>query len=389
MKPMQALLAIFVLSALPALSQSQLNVEDPETRLRTGTVTMWNRTHTIEPEENLRGVDLHAARLEWANLAGADLSGANLENVRMSFANLSGANLSGADLHNARLGYGVDLSGADLSGANLNDADLHLANLEGANLSGADLSEANLSEVRSGGISGTPLVLPANWSLTGGYLIGPQADLSQADLSGADLSGANLSEGYLEGADLSGADLSEANLTATNLSRANLTGASFTRAIRGTTDLSNLVEISTMKTQITEQSTSIESNQNEISELKTTMEAFSVQLAQLNTQIGDLQGAVALRDARIESLQRALATPTDPDDVRFTEDQIRAMSADYTIGLNDAGNVQMKFNLFASEDLNTFAPLTLNPDSVSVVDGSICLEFAPENRAAFFRFSVE
>ena len=74
---------------------------------------------------------------------------------------------------------------------------------------------------------------------------------------------------------------------------------------------------------------------------------------------------------------------------RYTEDQIRALSADYTIGLNDAGNVQMKFNLFESADLSTFAPLTLDPDSVSVVDGSICLEFAPENRAAFFRFSVE
>ena len=217
----------------------------------------------------------------------------------------------------------------------------------------------------------------------------PRAASPQADLSQADLSGAILSEAYLEGANLSGADLSEANLTATNLSRANLTGASFTRAIRGTTDLSNLVEISSMKTQIIEQSASIETNQTEISELKTTMEAFSVQLAQLNTQIGDLQGAVALRDARIESLQRALATPTDPDDVRFTEDQIRAMSASYTIGLNDAGNVQMKFNLFASEDLQTFAPLTVRPESVSVVDGSICLEFAPEDRAAFFRFSVE
>ena len=76
-------------------------------------------------------------------------------------------------------------------------------------------------------------------------------------------------------------------------------------------------------------------------------------------------------------------------DARFTEDQIRGLSADYTIGLNDAGNVQMKFNLFESTDLSTFAPLTLNPDSVSVVDGSICLEFTPEDRAAFFRFSVE
>ena len=88
--------------------------------------------------------------------------------------------------------------------------------------------------------------------------------------------------------------------------------------------------------------------------------------------------AISERDAAIEER-----------DARYTEDQIRALSADYTIGLNDAGNVQMKFNLFESADLNTFAPLTLNPDSVSVVDGSICLEFAPEDRAAFFRFSVE
>ena len=63
--------------------------------------------------------------------------------------------------------------------------------------------------------------------------------------------------------------------------------------------------------------------------------------------------------------------------------------ADSTIALNGAGNAQMKINLFESADLNTFAPLTLNPDSVSVVDGSICLEFAPEDRAAFFRFNVE
>ena len=88
--------------------------------------------------------------------------------------------------------------------------------------------------------------------------------------------------------------------------------------------------------------------------------------------------AISERDAAIEER-----------DARYTEDQIRALSADYTIGLNDAGNVQMKFNLFESADLNTFAPLTLNPDSVSVVDGSICLEFAPEDRAAFFRISVE
>jgi hypothetical protein len=76
-------------------------------------------------------------------------------------------------------------------------------------------------------------------------------------------------------------------------------------------------------------------------------------------------------------------------DARFTEDQIHALSADYTIGLNAVGNVQMKINLFESSDLTTFAPLTLTPESLSVVNGKICLEFAPTDDAAFFRFSVE
>ncbi len=57
-------------------------------------------------------------------------------------------------------------------------------------------------------------------------------------------------------------------------------------------------------------------------------------------------------------------------------------------GLDEAGNVQMKINLFESADLQTFAPFTVTPESVSVVDGSICLEFARADDAAFFRFSV-
>ena len=97
--------------------------------------------------------------------------------------------------------------------------------------------------------------------------------------------------------------------------------------------------------------------------------------------------AIEERDARPTAEE--LAAVEAERDARFTEDQIRALSADYTIGLNDAGNVQMKINFFESADLETFAPLTVTPESVSVVDGSICLEFAPEDRAAFFRFSVE
>jgi hypothetical protein len=34
-------------------------------------------------------------------------------------------------------------------------------------------------------------------------------------------------------------------------------------------------------------------------------------------------------------------------------------------------------------------PFTVSPESVSVVDGKICLEFPSEDRAFFFRFRVE
>ena len=78
-----------------------------------------------------------------------------------------------------------------------------------------------------------------------------------------------------------------------------------------------------------------------------------------------LAAVEAERDARPTADQ--LAAVEAERDARFTEDQIRGLSADYTIGLNEAGNVQMKFNLFESADLSTFALLTLNPDSVSVV----------------------
>ncbi len=122
-------------------------------------------------------------------------------------------------------------------------------------------------------------------------------------------------------------------------------------------------------------------------ELNPLTELYSSLVATNEEAIAERDAAIAERDAR-PTTEELVAVEAERD-ARYTEDQIRALSADYTIGLNDAGNVQMKFNLFESADLNTFAPLTLNPDSVSVVDGSICLEFALEDRAAFFRFNVE
>ena len=122
-------------------------------------------------------------------------------------------------------------------------------------------------------------------------------------------------------------------------------------------------------------------------ELNPLTELYASLVAANEEAIAERDTAISDRDARPTAEQ--LAAVEAERDARFTEDQIRALSADYTIGLNAAGNVQMKFNLFESADLNTFAPLTVNPDSVSVVDGTICLEFAPEDRAAFFRFNVE
>ncbi|MDB4441644.1 leucine-rich repeat domain-containing protein [Akkermansiaceae bacterium] len=71
-------------------------------------------------------------------------------------------------------------------------------------------------------------------------------------------------------------------------------------------------------------------------------------------------------------------------DARFTEDQIRTMSVDHTVGQNEAGNMQVKIAFVQSTDLNTYIPFTVTPDSLSVVDGKICMEFPPSDAENFF-----
>jgi uncharacterized protein YjbI with pentapeptide repeats len=114
------------------------------------------------------------------------------------------------NLTDANLSY-ANLTNAILRDANLNDAVLRDANLDGTILTGADLSDG-----RSGGITGTPDNLPTDWQLTGGYLIGPTANLTDANLSGANL----------DGTLFSGADLSDSILAwALNYNTAIWTGA--------------------------------------------------------------------------------------------------------------------------------------------------------------------
>ena len=77
-------------------------------------------------------------------------------------------------------------------------------------------------------------------------------------------------------------------------------------------------------------------------------------------------------------------------DARFTEDQIRTMSVDHTVGRNEAGNMQVEIGFIQSSDLNTYTPLTVTPGSLSVVGGKICMEFPPSDDENFFyRFRIE
>jgi uncharacterized protein YjbI with pentapeptide repeats len=204
------------------------------------------KTRTV-PECSYLGasVDLEGCDLIGMNLAGADLQGANLQGAELSNADLNDANLFGANLTNvssggvkgipSALSYNWSLIDGYLigPGANLVDAGLGNADLASVNLAGANLAGATLTGVISGGINGTPSSLPFGWTLTGGYLVGPGADLVQASLANANLTGADLSGANLTSSNLSSVNLTNADLTGANMAGANLNGATLTGVTSG------------------------------------------------------------------------------------------------------------------------------------------------------------
>ena len=155
-----------------------------------------------------------------------------------NMTNLKNVVLRNADLTNADL-INADLTGADLTGANMTAAILNGAVLTDAILTGVNLDVAAfgvpviLSGVRSGGITGQVDQLPPRWRLTGGYLIGPGANLTGADLSYVDLS-----DTFLNGANLTNVNLSYATLTG---SGADLTGTTLTGVQSGSINSSQLI----------------------------------------------------------------------------------------------------------------------------------------------------
>lgn len=220
-------------AGMSAASASARVVHCPTVNEATGAVTP-----APAPRVDWSGCDLDNAIMANADLAGANLAGASFIGHRRQ-ENLSGANLTGAKLSRAHMS-GANLTGANLTNANLTDANLPGVVLDGVRMGGANLTGANLTGVASakGGITGSPAALPPNWTITGGFLIGPTAYLQLADLHGLDLSGADLDAAFLADTNLTAADLDGANLTSAQLFSADLSGANLTDANLFRADLS-------------------------------------------------------------------------------------------------------------------------------------------------------
>lgn len=160
-----------------------------------------NGTYLVGPESQLRNANLANTDLSTADLRGADLGGAIL----------GGATLKGAVLSRVKSGGitaspppvlppGWHLQGGYLLGP---DADLRGANLSGVDLTGIDLSNADLTGVQSGRVTGATQ-LPPGWAFLDGYLVGAGANLDGADLAHADLANLDLTNTDLRGATLTG-----------------------------------------------------------------------------------------------------------------------------------------------------------------------------------------
>ena len=136
----------------------------------------------------LTGVNLSAASLGWTNFKHANLSNTNLSYTKLDPP--SGTGGAGGASEGSHRGTNFDST-----------------ILTGARVNGADLKWAEFHGVVSGGITGTPLSLPANWRIVNGFLIGPASNLTDADLTSANLTGAHFHNANLTNARLSGASM--------------------------------------------------------------------------------------------------------------------------------------------------------------------------------------
>lgn len=190
----------------------------------------------------LENSDLTRADLEQADLRNANLTAAKLIRTDLSRANLRQANLTGVQLTKANLqrslSFGINLRSSQIMDVNYSQANLQKANLQNANISGTNFQRSNLrgADLRGATISNsnfseavydaaTQVAGAAEDTLSQGYLIAPQSDLTAADMANADLSEASLAYASLNSAILRSANLAAAELRGADLSLAILTDA--------------------------------------------------------------------------------------------------------------------------------------------------------------------
>ena len=175
---------------------------------------------------------------DFSNMSFTAIQQANLTPPFLEQVNAPDSNFDGTDFRTLngtpQTGWLMDesnFSGSSFAGANLTDVDLHSSNLAGTDLQGADLTGATLTGVITGQITGTPEVLPANWELIDGYLVGPGAGLNRAGLAGANLSGLDLENAYLAVANLRNVNFTNADLAGAEIADADVNGAIWSNTI--------------------------------------------------------------------------------------------------------------------------------------------------------------
>lgn len=143
--------------------------------------------------ENLAGIDLEGANLQWAILKDVDLRQSKLAKANLEVVKVERVNLQQADLQDANLEW-AEFVNTELQATNLENANLRQTKFQGCDLTQANLKSAKLwkAELAS-------------------------STLEQANLESAELISTNLSQANLENANLKDADLRDANLEKTNL----------------------------------------------------------------------------------------------------------------------------------------------------------------------------
>ncbi|WP_449257740.1 pentapeptide repeat-containing protein [Chlorobium limicola] len=189
MNKYRSVLSIFLLAASCG-SASTGYAADPEAlRMLMNKRGEWEALRQSNPS---LFVDLKKAKLDDANLKGANLSNVSLVRAELSGANLDKANLQRSDLSMAFI------KKADLKETDLDESTLVKANLKNSFMKGASLRKANLQGAN------------LRWAIL------ENADLSQANLSGTVLFETSLQNANLKGSNFKGA---------TFLDKADLNGA--------------------------------------------------------------------------------------------------------------------------------------------------------------------